>query len=115
MAVIVKTNQPELLANRLMESIKNNEIPTWSIDDDGDITIANIKWTNKAWFQIKIEYENNILAFGIISSKIYRMTNELYGVYHGRLAATLLAYFDSLLDNIELSSGYDLQYDVVPL
>lgn len=113
MAVIAQTNKPDELIQSLYDSIANHMITTWIVDDDGDITIANQVWRHKAWF--KIISASSKVIFGIIPSMKYPMTKELYGVYHGRLAATLLANFDDTIDNVELTAKYLKDYDVVPI
>jgi len=111
MAVIVQTNNPKELIQALYQSIERHGITTWLVDNDGDITIANQVWRHKAWFSIRPESKSVI--FGIVPSLRYSMTKELYGVYHGRLAATLLANFDDIIENIKLTAGYLENYDVV--
>lgn len=71
-------------------------IPSWYRDSDGDFTISNSKWNNKAWFRLRVTSTNE-LHFNLISSRTHPLTKEIYGVYHGRMTATLLAYFDNLI------------------
>jgi len=113
MAVIVQTSNTIQLVESLHQRIIDNNITTWLLDDDGDITIRNPMWRQKAWF--KIIKDPTRIVFGIIPSMKYAMTKELYGVYHGRIAATLLANFDDIIDSIELTSGYLDDYDVTPI
>ncbi len=111
MAVIAITNNPNELIQALYQGIRDHTITTWLVDDDGDITIARQIWRHKAWFSIKSN--SSSVIFGIIPSMKHPMTKELYGVYHGRLAATILANFDEMIGNITLTSGYLEDYDVV--
>lgn len=109
MAIIIRTRHPRELREQLIERIFRNIITTWIIDEENDITINNPRWRFKAWFTIYFEEQR--IVFGILSSIRYDMTRELYGVYHGRLAATLLANFDDMIDRMEVTSGYSEQYD----
>lgn len=112
MAIIVQTLQPKVLADALIHRINNKLIKTWSVDGENDITITNPRWKFKAWFSIHEEL--NKVIFGLVPSSRYIMTKEIYGVYHGRLSATLLANFDDLIEDIMLTSGYWERYDVIP-
>lgn len=115
MALIVRTSTPQLLMARFKKDINSRNIRTWVIDSDGDITIFNSKWNKHAWFKIIEDNESGQVQFGIIPSKVYNMTTDLYGIYHGRLAATLLANFDDLFDAIQITSGYLDGIDILPL
>ncbi len=114
MAVIVRADNAEELRDNFLNKISRSAILTWLIDEDGDITIRNPEWHNKAWFRCSVENNPSRLILGIIPSKRYRMTKELYGVFHGRIAATILAHFDDVITSIELTSGYYKPYDVIP-
>lgn len=74
-------------------------IPTWIVDSDGDFTMTHGAWTMHAWFRINLNNPTQ-LVLNIVSSRNHRMTRELYGVYHGRMTATLLAYFDHMIDTV---------------
>lgn len=112
MAVIVNTASPELLRDSLIALIRRSTITTWIVDSEEDITIRNPAWNSKAWFKILVDNEQRRVNFGIITSSLFPMTKELYGVYHGRLAATLLANFDDLITDIELTSFFQPEIDV---
>lgn len=112
MAVIVNTDRPEILRDSLISLIRQAIITTWIVDSEEDITIRNPAWNSKAWFKIFVDNDRRRVNFGIITSSIFPMTKELYGVYHGRLAATLLANFDELILDIELTSFFQPEIDV---
>lgn len=111
MALIVKTDRSDFLIASLNAKIRQGAILTWTIDEDNDLTIRNPEWRNKAWFKCFISRDR--LIFGIMPSRKYRMTRELYGVYHGRLAATILAHFDDIITSLELTAGYYIPYDKI--
>lgn len=111
MAVIVYSSSPSTLRNCIYSAIAQGKIQTWEVDSDGDITVRNLNWNRKAWFQIQLHEVAGLLTFGLIPSKNYILTNELYGVYHGRILSTLLAHFDFMINKVEASSQLDYRYD----
>lgn len=114
MAVIIQTQDPNKLREHFIRNIYVGKIRTWSVDQEGDITHTNPKWAYKAWFEPKIDIANNQLQFGIIASQIFPMTNELYAVYHGRLATTLLANFDFLIEELSITPQLREDIDIIP-
>lgn len=112
MAIIIKSNNPQEVLDLFIKSIKEHDIVTWLIDSDGDFTIANTKWTYKAWMRPIIQEESNMLIFGFVSSKKYNITKGLYGIYHGRMAVTLLAHYDELITSIEINPHLNSSFDI---
>lgn len=113
MAIIIHTKNPSLLLKLLNIAIDNGEIRTWLVDEDGDYTISRFQWFQHAWFRPYRDENDRHLAFGIVQSSVYPMTRQLYGVYHGRLVATLLSHFDSMMDDVEISPMINVNYDIV--
>lgn len=111
MAIILETRNAEELSDEILQRIVCKDIRTWIIDDDGDFTSANSIWGYRAWLRMNVE--DNRIVFGIISSKRFLMTKELYGVYHGRFAAMLLAYFDDHIQHLTLTPNADDNYDII--
>lgn len=113
MAIIIKTQNVQKLIDSLNNSIKNREILTWMIDSDGDYTIVRDQWRYHAWFRCYNKEER--IIFGIVQSRKFLMTRDLYGIYSGRFVATLLSHFDSLMDDIHVTplllKGYDIAED----
>lgn len=103
MAIIIKTKNPNQLLQSLNDAIENREILTWMVDDDGDYTITRDQWQYHAWMKPYIKQEDGILCFGIVQSRKFEMTKDLYGIYHGRFVATLLSHFDTLMDDIQVT------------
>lgn len=112
MAIIIKTDNPKKLIKALNEAIDNREILTWSVDHEGDYTIAREQWRYHAWFRLKI-LNSNVLAFGIVQSRKYKMTRDLYGIFHGRFVATLLSHFDNLMNDINVTPLLIHDIDIV--
>lgn len=103
MALIITTNNPHKIADDFERLVKEHRILTWTIDAEGDYTIPKEQWYGHAWMR-PIAYDgNNTLIFGFISSTRYPVTKGLYGIYHGRLATTLLAHFDNDMEDLRIT------------
>lgn len=102
MAIYVETSDPQALLENIIKSIKNQDIKTWSVDDDGDLTHIS-QWKNKAWFT-PIFNGKKELVFGLIGRKDETMSKIIYGIYHGRFSEMLLTHFDSLVESIQITS-----------
>lgn len=113
MAIIIKNKKPQLLLKQLNIAINNGDIHTWCVDEDGDYTISRFQWFQHAWFRPYIDDNKGFLIFGIVQSSVYPMTQQLYGVYHGRFVATLLSHFDYMMDDVEISPMINVDYDIV--
>lgn len=92
MAIIIKTDNPKSLLQKIKAAIDNGSIETWSYDDDSDFTHSPDQWKNKAWLRPKI-YVNE-LRLGILKQKDVNLSKLVYGVYHGRFIEMILTHFD---------------------
>ena len=110
MAIIIRTNNPDLLLDGFTRAINDFRISTWIVDSDGDYTIKRELWRNHAWMRF-YRIDSCSVAFGIVESKKYPLLKDLYGIMHGRLVATLLTHFDNLISDIEVTSQLDDRYD----
>ena len=111
MAIFIKTTNPELLLNCINEAISSFEIDTWDVDKDGDYTIDRDQWRYRAWLRSYVN--DGQLVFGIVQSRKFLMTNELYGVYHGRFVATIMAHFSDVVQEIRVTSNPTKGFDVL--
>ena len=111
MAIYIHTDDPHGLHERLTLAIFNRAIITWEVDKDGDYTIDRDQWRFKAWFR-PTEGQDQ-LVFGIVQSRKYVMTNELYGVYHGRLVSTILAHFSDMISEIHVTPNPQKGVDII--
>ena len=111
MAIYIHTDDPHGLHERLTLAIFNRAIITWGVDKDGDYTIDRDQWRFKAWFR-PTEGQDQLI-FGIVQSRKYVMTNELYGVYHGRLVSTLLAHFSNLISEVRVTPNLKKGVDII--
>lgn len=105
MAIIIQTRNPRQLLNKINLLIDSQHIKTWIYDEEGDYTIVSPQWRYRAWMHPILPGSRNnsnddFLIFGIVASKKYDMTKEIYGVFHGRFIATLLSHFDVEMEDI---------------
>ena len=114
MAIILKVLNADNFINSFRELIRYRKIKTWIVDAEGDFTHSNPQWFLKSWFRAKKTGEKTVV-FGIIISKYHIMTKELYGVYHGRMTATLLANLDEEIQEIEITPDFDPDNDIFPV
>lgn len=111
MAIIIRTNNPEQLHADFTRAIRELQIVTWIVDNDGDFTVERELWRNHAWMRY-YKVDDGSIAFGIVESRKYPLVKDLYGIMHGRLVATLLTHFDGLITDIEVTSKLDDRFDV---
>ena len=105
MAVIVITEKPDALLQKIHKAIEENTIDTWIIDSDGDFTHIPEQWNCKAWMHLAdTDSNDNKLVFGIVGNKKVQMTKSLYAVYHGRFSEMLLSHFDTEISEIKITS-----------
>ena len=106
MAIIIRTSNPRQLLRQINQFIDAKRIKTWTYDDEGDFTTVSPQWRYHAWLHPilpdpKNGYPNDVLIFGIVGSRRFSMTKEIYGVFHGRFIATLLSHFDTEIEEIQ--------------
>ena len=111
MAIIIRTSSPDQLHDSFTKAILELKIETWTVDGDGDFTVERELWRNHAWMRY-YRINDDSIAFGIVESRKYPLMKDLYGIMHGRLVATLLTHFDSLISDIEVTSQLDDRFDI---
>lgn len=111
MAIYIRTQNPQNLIESINKSIQIRDIVTWAVDREGDYTIDRDQWRFRAWMRPIIEEGQLVMA--IIQSRKYPLTNELYGVYHGRLVSTILAHFSNQIEDIRVTPQPIIEVDVV--
>lgn len=104
MAIIVKTEKPEYIVERIREMIDDGEIDTWIYDEDGDFTHTG-QWRNKAWFSMLYDYD--ILTFYIVGRKDMQMELMEYSIFHGRFVELLLNHFSKDISSIEVKVPFE--------
>lgn len=100
MAIIVKSNSPRALVNRIIQMIDVDVIDTWTYDDDKDFTHVG-QWKDKAWFTPI--YGENQVKFALLGRKSVNMTLMEYSVYHGRFVELLLNHFPKEISGLVIT------------
>ena len=96
MAIIIQTDHPDLLLDRIYEAIDNKQADKWSRTNDGRLTYGTLLWRNEAFFKPQIWVEESELRFGLIKRKDRKhVTIKLYTTFHAKLNEMLLSRFDS--------------------
>jgi hypothetical protein len=92
MSIILNTSDPSGLLSAFKKAINERRVVTWAYDKDGDFTHTTEQWKNKAWFSPRISIGQ--LKFVIIPPQNQNISREVYAIYHGRFAESMLAHFD---------------------
>ena len=87
----VQTAAPRGLLDQIKRAIDAGKIVTWEYDKDGDFTHVPNQWRCHAWLRPTVS--EGTLSFKIIENTKIPLTEETYGVYHGRFVEMLLAHF----------------------
>lgn len=102
MAIYFETHIPNKLLAAFKKAIDIGQIITWKYDQDGDFTHDTDQWRNQAWLRPKVE--NGRLALYILKPKNKNISTEIYAIYHGRFAESMLAHFDKSFTNINTTA-----------
>ncbi|HBG57694.1 MAG TPA: hypothetical protein DDX07_06755 [Porphyromonadaceae bacterium] len=95
MAIIIHTDQPDLLLDRIYELIDSKKADKWVRTDDGRITYGSLLWKNEAFFKPQIWVDENQLRFGLLKRKDRKhITSRLYTAFHSKMIEMLLNHFD---------------------
>lgn len=111
MAIYIRTQNPQRLIEGINRSIQSRDIVTWAVDKEGDYTIDRDQWRFRAWMRPTLI--DGQLVMSVIQSRRFPMTNELYGVYHGRFVSTVLAHFSNEIEGIEVTPRPIIGVDVI--
>jgi hypothetical protein len=102
MALRAFTDDPRKLLEAFRSGIEDGKISIWRTDKDGDFTLVSQQWGGRAWMRPVVLDDR--LLFNIIGSKKEPMSKTIYGVYHGRLAQSLLIHFDKLMSTVSATA-----------
>lgn len=96
MAIIIKTNHPDVLLDKIYAAIDQKKADKWTRLTDGRITYGAILWKNEAFFKPQIWVDDNELRFGLLKRKDRKhISSKLYTVYHSKFVEMLLSGFDT--------------------
>lgn len=101
MAIIINTNNPQPIIDRMKSMMDASVIDTWSYDEDGDFTHIG-QWKNHAWMS-PIILDDKII-FKILGRKNVQMSLMEYSIFHGRFVEMLLNHFPKELDSIHVTA-----------
>lgn len=105
MITINTKGKADLVAKRIINTMRSQIILDWIIDDEDDMTLSNIQWRNKSWMRIKKSRNNKQLYVAMIGSAANNITSPMYAVYHSKFIEMLLRYFDTEIETFEVSSA----------
>lgn len=95
MAIIIQTENPTGLLDKIYDGIDTKLVDKWIRTDDGRLTPSALLWKNEAWFKPQIWVDENELRFGLNKRKDRRhISSKLYTLYHTRFIETMLSLFD---------------------
>lgn len=106
MAIIIKTDTPEVLLDKIYEAIENKKAEKWTSTSDGRLTIGTLLWRNEAFFKPEIWVNDNELRFGLIKRKDRRhISSKLYTTFHTKFIEMLLLHFDKEFRNVTATAS----------
>jgi hypothetical protein len=95
MAIIIHTQNPHLLLDKIYEAVDAKRADKWLRTDDGRLTYGTLLLKNEAFFKPQIWLDNNELRFGLLKRKDRKhISSKLYTAFHSKLIELLLAHFD---------------------
>ncbi len=89
MAILIRTNHPNIVIEEIKRRIDSHQISSWSYDDDGDFLF--LKDGIIAWMRPKVL--PNRLDFYVVGRNDLKMSIGEYAVFHGNFVELLLTYF----------------------
>ena len=95
MAIIINSDNPDLLLDKIYEAIDSKKADKWTRTEDGRLTYGTLLWRNEAFFKPQIWVDENQLRFGLLKRKDRKhSTSKLYTTFHVKLTEMLLSHFD---------------------
>lgn len=89
MAILIRTNHPNIVIEEIKRRIDSHQISSWSYDDDGDFLF--LKDGIIAWMRPRIL--SNRLDFYVIGRNDFVMSIDEYAIVHSKFIELLLSYF----------------------
>lgn len=106
MAIIITTDDPDLLLGKIYEAIESKKADKWVATADGLLTYGTLLWRNEAFFKPQIWVDDRQLRFGLIKRKDRKhITAKLYSVFHAKLVEVLLSRFDKDFRNVTATAA----------
>lgn len=106
MAIIIHTDHPDLLLDKIYQAIENKKADKWVATADGHLTYGTLLWKNEAFFKPQIWVDDNQLRFGLIKRKDRKhIPTKLYTAFHTKLIEMLLSRFDNDFRNVTATAA----------
>src|SRR6185312_8407006 len=103
MALIILTQTPKKLLAAINQGITDNSIRTWCVRDNGFAhDTSDGQWIDQARLFPSV-IENTALVMKIVGPPKGKLLREVYAIYLGRFSEMLLAHFDTLFTNIQIT------------
>jgi CRISPR/Cas system CSM-associated protein Csm2 small subunit len=105
MAIIIHTNQPNLLLDKIYDAIDAKKADKWERTTDGRLTYGALLWKNEAFFKPQIWVDEQELRFGLLKRKDRKhISSKLYTVFHTKLVKMLLSHFDTSFSEVTITA-----------
>jgi hypothetical protein len=105
MAIIIHTNQPNVLLDKIYDAIDAKKADKWERTTDGRLTYGALLWKNEAFFKPQIWVDEQELRFGLLKRKDRKhISSKLYTVFHTKLVEMLLSHFDTSFSEVTITA-----------
>ena len=106
MAIIIITNNPDLLLDKIYEAIENKKAGKWISTEDGRLTYGTLLWKNEAFFKPQIWVDDKELRFGLLKRKDRKhISSKLYAYFHTKFIEMLLLKFDKYFTSVTATAN----------
>ena len=95
MAIIIQTNHPDILLDKIYDAIDKKNAEKWICTEDGRLTYGTLLWKNE-----------KELRFGLLKRKDRKhISSKLYATYHSKLIEMLLLKFDKDFNSVTATAN----------
>lgn len=95
MAIIIRTDNPDILLDKIYDAIERKKADKWLLNAEGLLTYGSLLMKNEAFFKPEIWVDDRQLRFGLIKRKDRKhITSKLYTTFHTKMVEMLLSNFD---------------------
>lgn len=101
LALTIKTDASDKLLKEFTRKVRSRDIKTWIIDEDQDFTTEKDRWRMSCW--LRMETVNDELRIHIIPSTKEECTQELQGIFIGRIISTIYANFKAKIKALQIN------------
>ncbi|MEA4917440.1 hypothetical protein [Proteiniphilum sp.] len=106
MAIIIHTDYPDLLLDKIYDAIEKKKADKWVCTSEGLLTYGTLLWKNEAFFKPEIWVDDKQLRFGLLKRKDRKhISSKLYTAFHTKLVEMLLSHFDRDFRNVTTTAA----------